>query len=256
MLPVYETYLPSIQPPPLKGPWAKKFFGAVGKQMDTVAQRYRDATFARLAAYATGEQLDLIGQERKLPRGPAESDGDCSARLIAAWDTWAGDNVPLTGKGGGAGSHLGMLLAIKAAGILTGSTGATIVQQNGRYSQLDGSGNLVLGTLMDCVNRVDLQGTPNARPGWMFEARDNFYSEFGIVFPVDTPVPPAVLNAAVEQWRPSKALYIGAWIIQAGRLLGWPAGARTLGTEPNLGGNTIVYIPPPRGDNVLIGYAP
>jgi hypothetical protein len=104
------------------------------------------------------------------------------------------------------------------------------------------------------VNRMDLTGVRNARPGWTFEGRDNFYSEFGLVFPEFADVDRAAMNAAVELWKPSKALYIGAWMIEDGACLGWPPTGRTLGTEPNLGLANVDFFPPARGDDKRIGY--
>jgi hypothetical protein len=245
----YGDALPRLLHPPLRGPWADKYLGAVGGQMDALIERFRSAVLARFpnAALAASDALDEIGKARKLPRGDGESDESYADRLYHAWEAWGGDNTPLTGVGGGAGSHLGVLNALRAAGIPTGPTGATIVQQNGRYAQLDLLGNLVLGDLMNCVNRQTLDGSTLTRPGWVFDGRDNFYSVFGIVFD------PAALNTAVEQWRPSKALYIGAWIIRSGNILGWPPG-RTLGSGGTLGGNVSTFIPGASRDDLRIGY--
>jgi hypothetical protein len=102
---------------------------------------------------------------------------------------------------------------------------------------------------------MDLTGAINVRPGWGFDGRDNFYSVFGIVFPAPDVFEASLLNAAVEQWRPSKALYIGAWMIDTGTLLGWPPTGRTLGTEPVLGGNDITFIPGSSRDDLRIGYS-
>jgi broad specificity phosphatase PhoE len=254
----FEEYLPKTLPPWLRGPWGTKFHASVGKRMDVIVERYRQAGFTRLpllaAANGDDEALAEIGHDRQLPRGPGESAEAYGDRLWRAWEAWAGDNTPGTGVGGGAGSHLGMLNAIAAAGMPTGPTGATIVQQNGRWAQLDVGGNLVLGTLMDCVNRMDLTDTVNPRPGWTFEGRPNFYSAFGIVFPEPATIDTAALNGAVAKWKPSKALYIGAWVIgAASQTLGWPTG-RTLGTEPNLGGNTVTFYPGATRDDLRIGY--
>jgi hypothetical protein len=152
-----------------------------------------------------------------------------------------------------------MLNALALLGLPTGTSGMTIVQQNGRYTQLV-SGALTLGTLMSCINRVNLAGTvPGNLKGWTFEGRDLFFSEFGIVFPADVAaltvgsVLASQLNDAVRKWKPGKAVYVGCWVIVAGKTLGWPAGARTLATDGNLGGNTIRYIPPAGGNQ--IGYS-
>lgn len=253
----YREYLPSIAPPWMKREIAAAFWAEAGGSLDNVRARLTDGVLARFPGTAAADSQDAIGLGRLLPRAPSESNDDYAARLNAAWTTWGEDPV----LGGGAGSHLGMLKALKSLGLPMDTTGATIVQQNGRYSQLDGSDNLVLGTLMDCVNRQDLTGAvPGDLPGWTFEGRDQFYSEFGIVFPEDvvdlteeSPLATA-LHVEVERWRPGKMVYVGTWVIVTGQTLGWPTG-RTLGTEPNLGGNDVRYIPPPGGSPINY-YAP
>lgn len=255
----YADYMPSVAPPWMRRDVGEKYWRAVGEMMDAERERYREATLASFPADAPADALASIGRDVGLPRAAGESDAAYRVRLRLAWDAWGGDNTPVTGKGGGAGSHLGLLNALKALGLPTGASGMTIVQQNGRYSQLDGSGNLVLGSLMNCIHRIDLTGIINIQPGWTFDGRDEFYSAFGIVFPADVAaltansLLAAGLHEAVRKWRPGKALFIGTWVIVAGRCLGWPLG-RTLGTDPNLGGNTIRYIEPPWGNE--IGYAP
>jgi hypothetical protein len=251
----YEDHLPTIVPPWLAGPTGRAFFGAVGALMDQVRKRLIDAVKARLPSTAASDALAEIGRDRGLPQGAGESMQAFALRLIDAWTIWGGDDTPLIGEGGGAGSHLGMLRAIKLLGLPTESTGATIVQQNGRYAQLSPGDTLVLDHLSNCINRVDLTGVVNSRPGWTFEGRDNFYSEFAIIFPANVPAltvgsPLATaLNDAVKRWKPGKMVFVGTFVIESGITLGWPPG-RTLGTDPNLGGNVIRYLPPAGGNPI------
>lgn len=265
----YAEWFPSILPPwlPRNG---RAYARAVGARMDKVLQLYRDAVLSRFPKYAPADALPLIGKERSLPRGPAETEAAYRLRLDGAWDAWGGDQTPVTGKGGGGGTPLGLLKAIKAMGLPTGSSGATIVTHNDTllaesYYQLDGSGNLVSGRLMDCVNRPDLTlAIPATKlKGWSFRFdNEHFWSAFGIVFPADVPTlrsgtqDAARLNLMAEQWRNGNELYLGAWVIETGSLLGWPAGSRTCGTEPNLGGNVRHFIPPGNGEHTQIGYTP
>jgi hypothetical protein len=253
----YESYLPKAVPRPWRGPWGRRYFRAIGKRMDVIVETFRQAGFLKLPALAVPDALPFIAAERSLPRGPAETENAHRLRLADAWNLWKGDDTPITGKGGGGGSHLGMLKELKTAGIPTGTTGngVVIVQQNGTYAQLDGSDDLVLGDIMDCVNRIELTGAINARPGWTFDHRNNFYSAFGLVFPEPATIDAGVLNAVVEKWRPAHMLYIGAWIIETGLLLGWPTG-RTIGTDPDLGGNDMTFIPGAGEDHKRIGYTP
>lgn len=249
----FENWLPKAVPRPYRGLWGTRFFTAVGRRMDSIVQLVRSAVLARFPYIGNaGDALDEIGRDRGIPRAAAESDDDYALVLQNAWPLWAGDDTPLTGVGGGAGSHLGMLLALERAGCPMGVNGVKIVQQNGRYAHLI-AGVLTLGTLETCVNRMDLTGAVNPRPGWTFEGRDNFYSEFGLLFPEFADIDRAAVNAAVELWKPAKALYIGAWMIEDGACLGWPLG-RTLGTEPDLGLAQVDFFPPARGDDKRIRY--
>jgi hypothetical protein len=254
----FKDYLPAIAPPWLARGNGELFFQQVGTVFDSVRDRAVDATRARFPGFGAGASLDEIGRDRQLPRGDAEADEDYAARLLDAWAIWGGDNTPLTGEGGGAGAHLSLLRALALLGLPDGTDGMTIVQQNGRTAQLV-SDALSLDVAENCINRQNLTGSITVRPGWTFEGRDTFYSEFGLVFPVDVPTLTAgsqlaaSLNATVRKWKPSKALFVGTWVIESGLTLGWPTG-RTLGGDPDLGGNVIRYIPPPEGNR--IGYTP
>jgi hypothetical protein len=254
----FEAYLPKMLPGWLRRTRGRKYMRAVGRRMDGVVQSLRDAGVIKFPALAPVDALPFIAYERGLPRGAGETELAHRTRLANAWELWEGDNTPVTGEGGGGGSPLGMLRELKTAGIPTGTTGngVVLVQQNGRYAQLDSGDNLVLGDLMDCQNRHDLTGVINPRPGWTFEPRNNFYAEFGLVFPEPAVIDAAVLNAVVEKWRPQHMLYIGAWIIETGVLLGWPPSGRQLDTEPALGGNLLTFIPGAGAENLLIGYEP
>lgn len=255
----FAEWFPRTGIPWLAGPVGSAYWTKVGALFDQVRDRLVLALLARFPTYAPTDALNEIGRDRKLPRHTGESDAAYATRLRAAWTIWGQDNTPLTGIGGGGGSHLAMLNALAGLGLPTGATGMTIVQQNGRDSQLV-SGALSLGTLMSCVNRQNLLGAvPGNLPGWTFEGRDTFWSEFGILFPVDVAgltsgsLLHQQINVEVMKWKPAKGVFVGTWVIQTGRTLGWPTG-RTLGTDPNLGGNVIRYLPPPGGNR--IGYSP
>ncbi len=205
-------------------------------------------------ALAPSDALDAIGSDRGLPRAAVETPADnggtndqaYAARLLGAWEAW---------KYGG--SHYGLLRALALAGY----TDMVIVQQNGRDAQLTGSSGTVadlsLGTLMTCADRLNPPWL-TVPPGWMFDGGpQTFWAKFGIVFTADasnlqpngdgsiSPGQAALLNVA-KGWKPSEMIYDGAYVILAGITLGWPTG-RTLGTDPNLGGNSVRIIP---GDGV------
>jgi hypothetical protein len=246
----YADDLPRRLPPPF-GASGRALAAAFGQRLDTLVDLFREAVHARLPGLCPADALPLIGTERSLPQAVGETDADYATRLKGAWDIWAGDNTPVTGTGGGGGSPLGLLNALKAAGFPTGATGATIVYQNGRYAQLDAGGEVVLGTLMVCANRVNLLGAVQARPGWTFNTNDNFHSIFGILFPVATTVVAGTINSIVVKWRPGKALFVGTWVLTSGRLWGWPPNG-TWGSG-NWGG-TVTFHPGPNGEPGLVGY--
>jgi hypothetical protein len=253
----YEDHAPLVMPGPLRGYWGSRFMRAIGKRLDSIAQKFRDAVTARLPGTVNGANiapdgaLDYIGTERGLPRASGELGPAYADRLAGAWDAWEGDNVPLTGKGGGGGSHLGMLKQLQVAGFPMGATGCTIIQHNGVYAQLDGSGNLVKGDGPLAIFRKDLLGTAGALKGFTLDARDQFYSKFAILFLVDVPTlragnsQAALLNSIVEKWRPAGATFVGTYVELAGAIywdwpgtLTWNDGVSTWDT----GGN--FFIPP------------
>lgn len=249
----YEDDVPRRLPPPF-GDDGRALGAAFGQRLDMLVRLFREAVHARLPSLCPDDALPYIGTERGLPKGQGETSSAYNARLKDAWTIWGGDDTPITGVGGGGGSHLGMLNALKSAGFPTGSTGATIVQQNGRYSQLDSAGALVLGTLMTCESRQNLAGAVQARPGWTFGPLDNFHSVFGLLFPAATTVDAGVINSIVEKWRPAKALFFGTWVITAGRVWGWPLDGEW--GDGVWGGNTVAFHPGPNGEATLFGYYP
>lgn len=235
----YATYLPTQGAPWLQQTNGQALSGALGSELDTQLDRLRQGLLARFPVKGnvqagvyglpSDDALDQIGADRQLPRGSGESSAAYAARLLAAWDAWEF-----------AGTHYGVLRALQVAGYAN----MVIVQDNGRWAKLVGSAgditDLTFGTLMACVTR------PSSHAGWTFDGRIDFYSRFGIVFTADaanlsSTAGQLTLNAIVNLWRPAKAQYVASYVILAGRLLGWPTG-RTLGTDPNLGTNSVRVI--------------
>jgi hypothetical protein len=247
----YREYLPKSVPPWLQAKWGRAFLDAVGARMDNVVGATKEAVFARLPEFAPSDAQDVIGADRGLPRGGGESDEDYGARLVDAWNIWGGDNTPLTGKGGGAGSARGILLQLKALGLPTGSDGATVYNHNGRYAQLDGSDEVVFGDGPVAVNRSNLLGlVPGNLKGFTLDWRDQFYAKFGILFPVDVPALrpntqlAAAINRMVDRWRQAKEHYVGAFVIEAGGGWDWPA-TQTWDDGTLWNSDTVHFIPPP-----------
>jgi hypothetical protein len=260
----FTKWLPRQVPGPWKRQNGQALWTATGQFLDSQEELMRQSLLGGFPtaggldsinfpnnpqpSIAPSDGLDSIGFDRGLPRGANETadagganDQAYAARLLGAWEAW---------KYGG--SPYGILRALAIAGYIDMIT----VQQNGRYAKLVGSSgtvaDLVLGTLMTCADR------PTDPPGWMFAANSNTYwSEFGIVFTADASNLQAggggilssgqlAVTRIAKGWKTSEALYFGACVILAGITLGWPTG-RTLGTDPNLGGNSVRIIP---GDGI------
>ena len=194
----YAKWLPKQLPAGFSGPEFLATMTAAGQLLDAQEDLMRQSILAGFPtkgaldsinfptnpqyALAPSDALDAIGFDRGLPRGVAESPADnggtkdqaYAARLLGAWQAW---------KYGG--SHYGLLRALAIAGY----TNMVIVQQNGRFSELTGSGGTVadmtLGSLMTCADRL----TPwtSLPPGWTFsESSDQtFWSIMGVVFTAD-----------------------------------------------------------------------
>ncbi len=179
----YETWLQRVAPSWFQGEAGEKWWGAVGRFFDDYVSRVKQAAKADAPSLGAADGLDDIGDDRLLPRGPSESEASYRARLKDAFDKWAL-----------AGAHKGLLLELKAMGFPMGTDGAHIVQYNGRYTYLDSNDDLVVGNLMNCVNRPDLTGAINPQPGWVFDAPDTLWSKFGILFPKE-------YEPAVKAWQ-------------------------------------------------------
>ena len=246
----YEAFFQSSQFGPgwMHGRWGNRFWGSVGKVLDAQDDLLRQAASVRTpdgaVALGMSDALDLCGDDRMLPRGGSapnvvdESGAAYAARLKKAWTTWGQDNTPTTGKGGGAGSVLGILTQLKVAGFPIEptapdywTTGAFLVNHIGRIYDLINGELHVVGVVDPCVNRQQLDGTvPGNLTGFTLDARDQFYSKFCILFLEDVPTlvntpcaAKARLNQICRRWKSAGAIYIGAVVVTPGNYLwGWP----------------------------------
>lgn len=207
--------------------WAK-WLGALGAQLDGSADgdfvgrgtvpsatgngdfdwglvtRAKLAVKARFPGLAPSDALEKIGVERKMPRGPGETDASYAARLLAAWDTWPW-----------AGTAFGVLSALKVAGY----TAEVRIQNAIRY-YLDGAGALVV----------------ERRPAgeWWIDATRAFWSRFVVLlyppFPAGTPADGSPeqqrVAALIRQWKSAHATCTDIFLISSGRTWdSYPAGA-------------------------------
>lgn len=232
----YEAFLQStlVGPDWAHGPVWQRYWAAIGRVIDSQNALMRSARKVSqpdgAAALGMADALDRQGDDRMLPRGgtaPNLSDESHTAyatRLKAAWTTWGQDDV----DGGGAGSVLGILRQLKAAGFPvepTGTdywtTGALFVNHLGRVYQIVGGALHVVGDAGICVNRQNLTGAvPGNLVGWTLDARDQFYARFAIVFLqdvpslVNTPCPAkSRLNAICKRWKSGSAIYSGCSVV-------------------------------------------
>jgi hypothetical protein len=244
----YERWLPTLGPSWLRAKDGASLTRSIGKLLDGQTTKLRQALAARTpdgaaalgisttdeAGRFIGNWLDRQGDDRLLPRGGSspstldESDASYAERLQDAWDTW-GQRLA---TGGGAGSPLGLLTQLGVLGFPLGADGAIIVNHLGRCYTLE-DGSLTCGDCMDAVNRQQTDGTVPTPPlkGFTLDARDQFHSRFTIIFGQDVPdltstpndgTAAARLNYTVRNWKTASAIYMGAVVVAAGGVWGWP----------------------------------
>lgn len=72
----------------LPGPFGRALAGAIGRAMDELADRARQAAKARLVTVAPDDALVYHGRDRRIECYPADTDASYRARLVGAWDAW------------------------------------------------------------------------------------------------------------------------------------------------------------------------
>lgn len=225
---VYRTYQSNlVRTGDWQGARIKLLEADLGSEKDIQFERARQAVLSNNPALSPGDALDVIGQERRLPRASGESDAAAYAeRLRTCWDGSDGWSF--------AGSHGALLKALARAGFPAGDpSGAHVVQRTQLYSWL-AAGVVTFGD----------------HPPWMFDASpEGVWNQFGIVFGADVSgltagsVSAGVLNRLVAAWKPAKARFMGTWIVLSGAIWGWPVGARWGDVGRTWGGSSR-YVPP------------
>jgi hypothetical protein len=232
----YEDFHRLNSPSWLQGPNGGKFQGALGKDMDTVLDRVRQAAIAgypdntNVAGVLTNtppDALKYIGADRGLPRITSETDVNYAERLRTAWDAW-----PL------AGGYLGLLRALVRGGFPAASTGINIIQKTKRWAYLVGDG--LTGTV-----------TYGTHSGFLFDWQGpEVWNQFAIVFNADVSGLTAGtamatrLNDIIRTWKPAKARYMGATVLVSGALWGWPLSTTWGQASLNWGATSSRFIPP------------
>jgi len=239
----FEEFELLSSPPWLQAPPGDAWMRALGAEKDVQLERIRQAILKWMPgrdATAPTDAVNLIGDERLLPRITGETDAAYAERLRTAWDTWVA-----------AGTYPGLLRALVRAGFPHGngtSTGGHIVQRTQRYGWVDGSDVIHFG----------IHPSPNNHSPWTFDDRGpEAFNQFGILFaadvvdPTDGSTPLAagtpgavILNDLVRLWKPSKGRFMGTWIIVSGPTWGWPVDAKWGDGGRVWGVGSTRFIPP------------
>jgi len=103
----YATWLTSLLPGGLAGPWARRWTAALGSVGDELLADAKLAVKARMPSDAPDDALPFIGADRLLPRLRGETLTDWRVRLSAAWDLWPW-----------AGTRRGLVTAIDQLGLV------------------------------------------------------------------------------------------------------------------------------------------
>jgi hypothetical protein len=85
----WKDYQTDIAPPWLQAGSGWAWLRALGDMKDELELRVKDATKARFPLLAPVDALAVLADERGLPQGGYESVAEWSARLQAAWASWA-----------------------------------------------------------------------------------------------------------------------------------------------------------------------
>jgi hypothetical protein len=226
---VYRNYQANlVRTGDWQGARIKTLESDLGSEKDNQFERARQAVLSNNPKTCPDDALDIIGQERRLPRASGESNAAYRARLIACWDGADGWSF--------AGSHGALLQALSRAGFPTGDpSGAHVVQRVTLYSWLAG-GVVTFGT----------------HPEWTFDGSAvGIWNQFGIIFGADVAgltvgsQSAATLNQIVAAWKPAKARFMGTWIIVSGPTWGWPVATALWGAGGRTwGGGVTRFIPP------------
>jgi len=94
----YNDWVRELSPTVLLDEWGEKFAHALlGLQADKVAQLYALAVASRNLDFAglPDDAVELIGQNKALPRVPFETLDNYKTRLSYAWETWQQAGTPV-----------------------------------------------------------------------------------------------------------------------------------------------------------------
>lgn len=217
----YEAFRKSWGPTMLKGPVGQAWQGAHGRFNDALVSLWKAGVTAGFPDECPADALPLLGAEIGIPRSPADTDDTYRAKLRRAWELW-----PF------AGTPLGLLLALEAAGYAAGQV--VIVQQEAHAFGLDTDTTKAPGERL--VKYALIGGR------WTFTSSAVLWNRFAVLFPDSTNLPTGWASAAeppttlttpsldevnglirlINKWKRSAAIFMGIEIAVDGRIWGWP----------------------------------
>lgn len=218
-------------PPWLQGPAGQAFLGPFGDAKDWLAAIAKQAVKGRMPNLCPADALPLIGQERGVDRGSADSDAAYRARLIAAWNSWLW-----------AGTPYGMLQAFYAAGYPS----VLIQTQNAKQYSLASTYNPATpNPASDLVTAsmaapVHLGGSPERWSQFAVLITKPWPSWWGSTAPADGSSDQQTAAALVKKWKPGhmqcvalKAIAGPTWgVNMTWNAFTWGAGTSTIWTPP------------------------
>lgn len=196
----FRDRLRLISPPWLRTGNAEKLLYSMAAEVDAAADALIAGVKSRFPNYYSAESLPLIGRERRIARGPLESDGSYGLRLMR----WLDDHR----RRGGAYALLAQLHAYWSPGAFP----VDLVYRNGRRYRMDADGIVT----RDFVTGFSPDHTPERWAQWYLF----FWTSS---FPAPTADQLAALALVPREWNAAHCF---------GRIYVMPSGAELWGYPP------------------------
>lgn len=220
----FESAIKQFCPPWLRRTEGGRLMGAFGRQIDSLVDRTREALLIRFPGQDP-DALPMIGSDRRIRRGPAETDGVYAARLRRWWDDHRS-------RGGG----VALLQQLHAYwDEATEGAQIDVVHYDGTRRVMDGDGNLSLDSIT-----WGGDGTGDWSQVWIFFHLDA--DPAGLTDDGGSPgisaANAARLRAVPTDWSAAHILRIRIVLLYTGsvRLWGYPTPVPTWGTWGTWGG--------------------
>ena len=122
----YQTGLPAISPPWLRGPRGEAFLAGLGEQLDAEAIRIIEARDVRYPLLAPVDALPRLAWERRMERYPGEIEAAHRNRLARAHEVWRW-----------AGTEPGVLTLAETAGFAYAAVWTLRNEDPARWAEVD-----------------------------------------------------------------------------------------------------------------------